>query len=286
MPNIAITTYCNLKCPYCFAQDMFNDKNIKNISIKQFDKILNWILPFIQENHSRIGIIGGEPLLHPEFNILMEKLSYFCYLYKTNSLLFTNGIYLNEQKISIIPDNMRILINYNNLKQNKPDYFQKLNNNLKLLNELNWYNNDKVILGLNLCKEITNYNFFKDIILKYPFKKFRLAVAFPGKNINMNDYYLQMKNYFLDIIDFSINNNLKINMDCRIPYYYFSEKEQEKIFKVCNEKNYKRDCLHPQHEIMPDFTMTTCFAQYKNINCNKYNNFKEYWLQEIQKKNV
>ena len=285
MPNIAITTYCNLKCPYCFTQQMFNEKNIKNITVEQFNKILKWIESWEKNNHSRIGIIGGEPLLHPEFSTLMKYLSDFCYKYNTFSLLFTNGLLLNDTIISHIPDNMKIIINYNDFSiySINNNYDIILNKNLQTLNELNWYNNSRVILGLNLCQEINDYNFFKNIILKYPFKEFRLAVAFPGNNINLNTYYLKMKNKFLDIINFANDNYLKINMDCRIPITYFSKEEQIKIFNVCNKEKYLKDCSHPQHEIMPDFTMTTCFANYKVINCNNFKNFEQYWIQKIEK---
>ena len=37
MPNIVLTEYCNLQCPYCFASQMISDAKLmdknKNISI-------------------------------------------------------------------------------------------------------------------------------------------------------------------------------------------------------------------------------------------------------------
>ena len=63
MANIAITNYCNLKCPYCFADDMIHDDN-KNMSLENYVKILRYL---IQYNETDIGIIGGEPTLHPQF---------------------------------------------------------------------------------------------------------------------------------------------------------------------------------------------------------------------------
>ena len=68
MPNIIITNYCNLKCPYCFASEMLNDPNKKNISESELKRILAWLE---KSPPPSIGLIGGEPTLHPDFaNIL------------------------------------------------------------------------------------------------------------------------------------------------------------------------------------------------------------------------
>ena len=38
MPNIAITNYCNLRCPYCFAED-FTQQEKEEISDEQLINI-------------------------------------------------------------------------------------------------------------------------------------------------------------------------------------------------------------------------------------------------------
>jgi sulfatase maturation enzyme AslB (radical SAM superfamily) len=47
MPNIILTEYCNLKCPYCFANQMIDEsnENNKNITIEQLQFILKWLTP-------------------------------------------------------------------------------------------------------------------------------------------------------------------------------------------------------------------------------------------------
>ena len=277
MPNIAITSYCNLHCPYCFAQQMMNENNINNISLEMFDKILEWIQPYVAETQNRTGIIGGEPTLHPQFEQIMEKISAFCYKNNSKSILFTNGIYLTENLFKFIPDNMRILINYNH-----PDYLTKenqaqLNNNLDFLYSIGWLP-DKVTLGINLCEEINDYNYFKETIKKYNCYKFRMAVTYPVKGQDLNQYYLNMKNKFLEMIQFAIDMNLdKIDMDCKIPINYFNEEEQKLIYQIIPEEKYNESC-HPEYEIFSNFTMSSCFAHYKVINCNRWNNFKEFKL--------
>jgi sulfatase maturation enzyme AslB (radical SAM superfamily) len=43
MSNIAIVNYCNLKCPYCFAEDMIKEENTF-MSLDDYNKLLDFIL--------------------------------------------------------------------------------------------------------------------------------------------------------------------------------------------------------------------------------------------------
>ena len=275
MPNIMINSCCNLNCNYCFSKKIIDNNIQNNISIKEFENILQWLKPyFFTSLHESLGIIGGEPTLHPELIEILNIASSFMKDFNTSVLLFTNGINLQKKILQFIPDNVSILINYNNLKKINQDLYNQLNSNLDLIFSLNWFNNNKVTLGLNLYNEEQDYSFFKDIILKYKIKKFRLAVAAIDTNfINLNSYYLKMKPIFLDIINFSIINGIKeIFMDCRIPISYFSEKEQQKIFQVINKDKYLYKCN-------PGVILTKDFLAYTGCDFNNYLNymsFKDY----------
>mgnify|MGYP003313974964 CR=1 FL=1 len=63
MANIAILNYCNLKCEYCFADDMIQEEST-SIIIEDYQRILEFLSRGPQ---NYVGIIGGEPTLHPEF---------------------------------------------------------------------------------------------------------------------------------------------------------------------------------------------------------------------------
>lgn len=66
MANIMLTDTCNLKRPYCFANEFVNiDKN--EISEQNFKKAVNFILQ--DGSCDAIGLIGGEPILHSRFQI-------------------------------------------------------------------------------------------------------------------------------------------------------------------------------------------------------------------------
>ncbi len=64
MANIMLTDACNLKCPYCFANEFVNkDKN--DITEEAFDEATDFIVG--DGTHTSVGLVGGEPTIHPRF---------------------------------------------------------------------------------------------------------------------------------------------------------------------------------------------------------------------------
>ena len=84
-----ITTSCNMQCLYCY-----NDSGKKNyyMSFLELKKIMD---AFLTNGISSVGISGGEPLLHPEFEKIMEYLvNKDC-----SKVVVTNGL-LAPQKLT------------------------------------------------------------------------------------------------------------------------------------------------------------------------------------------
>ncbi|MBT8489822.1 MAG: radical SAM protein, partial [Deltaproteobacteria bacterium] len=84
MPNILLTNYCNLNCPYCFAGKMMSRKG-NNISVHNFKKAVSYLK---KNREKHVGIIGGEPTLHPRFLDLMTYVIEQGFKVQ----LFTNGV--------------------------------------------------------------------------------------------------------------------------------------------------------------------------------------------------
>lgn len=93
MANIAITNYCNLKCSYCFADDMIHEPN-KNMLIEDYIKILKYLVE--KNNVTYLGIIGGEPTLHPNFIEILCESNQCANRNNIQFTLFTNGIELEQ----------------------------------------------------------------------------------------------------------------------------------------------------------------------------------------------
>ena len=89
---IEINTDCNFRCIHCYVDGETHFTEKKSITVNDFKLAVDKITAF---GIRRLHIIGGEPLIHPDFWIMMEyALPRFEF-----SVLFTNGFLLDEEKI-------------------------------------------------------------------------------------------------------------------------------------------------------------------------------------------
>lgn len=285
MPNIALTTYCNLHCPYCFADTMIQTKDIKNISLEQFQNICNWILkdkPPHMTGH--IGLIGGEPTLHPQFKQLLLLVDDIFTKYNCKGVLFTNAVYL-EQFIPYISSELHILINVNTPSAMTQEQWIKMNKTLDKIYSLGWFNG-KVTVGCNLCMEIDDYSFIWNIVDKYKLQHVRISVTAPTKPEYKNDkdkYYTTMLPKFLNFVKEAKKRNITLGKDCnQIPDCYYDNEQDLKMIKEILVSSNPKDVPHcgPIVDITPDFTASACFGAYEEVDCNLFEHYQdlEYYL--------
>lgn len=288
MPNIAITTYCNLHCPYCFADTMINTEDIKNISLEQFETILNWLK---QNPHdpmaTSIGLIGGEPTLHPKFKQILAIVEQFLSQCPNgHGVLFTNGVYL-EQYLPFIPSKMNILLNLNTPKAMTTEQWNKLNSTLQRLQLYEWLGTYRATIGCNICIEIDDYSFIWDIVDKYNIKHVRVSVTAPTKTVYKKDkdtYYQLLIPKFLAFAKEAEKRGVTLGKDCNfIPYCYYDNIEDLQLIKKVLETPPGRDLTPhcgPIVDITPDFMASSCFGAYDLVDCSQFENFESlnYYL--------
>lgn len=263
MPNIIINTYCNLSCPYCFATTLKNTEKKQDITIEQLNHILDWLRPTMTDK-TRIGIIGGEPTLHPQFEEILNIITNFSNEYGNQYILFTNGIKL-YQYIEHLSEKTILLINYNSPLILTKLQQEELKQSLELLS---FYNYD-FALGCNICNQINDYDFFWKAVLIYGIKYVRISIAAPITLVNKDDYYLNLKSKFLEFIKLSKKYQVILELDCsQIPLKYFNNYEKQIILPYYQ---YIPPCLNPVIDITPDFKATGCFGCYNLIDLNNYN---------------
>lgn len=64
--NISIISSCNNNCEYCFQKEYHKEN--KMLSYEEIDDIIQWGI-----SESRIGILGGEPTLHPDIVKIVRR---------------------------------------------------------------------------------------------------------------------------------------------------------------------------------------------------------------------
>lgn len=153
---IELTDNCNLKCKFCSV----NNKYTNFISIESIKKILNEMSKL---NIMDVYYTGGEPLLHPEFDAIVE----YGYKLGIRQTVLTNGVLINKH-INILNKIMYLCVSLHGseITHNKlvgSNCFSKVLNNIDIAKK---YTNVKInytvfnenqdlnemLFVLNICK--------------------------------------------------------------------------------------------------------------------------------------
>ena len=265
MANISIVNYCNLKCPYCFANDMINNDNY-TISLEELNKILD----FCKKTGEFVGIIGGEPTLHPQFNEILNKFKEYKLFYMNRRVkIFSNGIELEPYLYSDnFYDYFELLININH-----PDCLtnEQYNKTVKTLDKLKEDNAFLKAAGLscNFYPLRNDYDYIWDIIKKYDIKELRVSACAPGGQLKKfigkkEEYYNIVKDIFIKQCELAKKNNIFLTLDCNnVPLCYYTNKELELIKSITMQAH--RICDDPVVDIMFGKKISACFGAYDLI---------------------
>lgn len=271
MPNIAILNECNLRCPYCFADDMIENQKVDVAHESQIMSVDDFIeiLQFVDKSPvvDRIGIIGGEPTLHPDIKQILSETEIFCKKRGCTSTIFTNGIHLDNIIPFISKDLFHVLVNLNSPAITGQENYNKIIDNLSLVyNVFGWQ--DKVSIGLNIFYEMDDYSFFYDVIKKFNVKRVRTSIVAPTYKDHKNDkeaYYKKMKNKALDVYRNIYEAGAIVDLDCnRIPLCYFNPAEV-KLLKEYTNNMYTHFFCAPIIDINPKFEAVRCFGVYDPV---------------------
>lgn len=266
MANISIVNYCNLKCPYCFANDMIVENNY-TITTEELRKILM----FCSKTMEPVGIIGGEPTLHPHFEEVLMCFKEYGLLNNLKLItIFTNGIEL-EQYLDIedFYKHFGILLNINH-----PDIMtnEQYNKTLKTLDKLKQDNAiDKAArIGYNLYPSRTNYQYIWDIVKKYDIKHLRISTVAPGGQFKSykekkDEYYIKMKEIFIEQCKMAKEYNVNLGLDCNnVPFCYYTDEEM-KLINSLSLHNSCKFCENPVVDIVFGHKVSACFGAYDLI---------------------
>ncbi len=290
MANIFLTNSCNLKCPYCFANEFVN-KGSEEITFDNFKKALNFIKT---DPEKRVGLIGGEPLLHPNFpdflNLLIDDKDI------KSIVIYTNGLELDKYIDLIKDDRISILINCNSPKDIGDKLFKKLENNIYLLNE---HKPNSFALGINLYSNDLDYSYVINLVKNLNQHKLRFSTALSNSDkINATNPikdFSEIQPYLFKFLKDCYDNNIIPINDCNAITHCTLNTDEKKLlimiqklskkYKVLSTLNTVSVCL-PIIDILPDLSAVRCFglSNYLKVPINNFKNIKnlkKYFFNKI-----
>jgi len=277
MANIMVNETCNLKCPYCFAEEFVN-KELKEMSLEDFRTALNFVLS--DKDDRQVGIIGGEPLLYSNIDTAMRMA-----LSDSRSehvMIYTNAVELDRLDPEILlAKKFRMLVNCNSPEDMGEKAFEKMCNNLW------WFQNElagegRFRLSVNLYKPDFDYSYIIPLVQTFGFDIIRLSISVPQKGSlgdkSPLDYFRDMKMVAMRFVVDMLRNGVLTGFDCNfLPACILTEEEFDSLMKTkdviygeynrkYSETFWQRAIVCEMHncspviDILPDLKAIRCFG--------------------------
>ena len=265
MANIMLTYRCNLKCPYCFANEFVNHSKY-DISIENFRKALDFLKT---SGNTHIGLIGGEPTIHDKFREILQILADDPSIETVT--IYTNGISMDTCLEFLENKKFSLLINCNSPQDIGERQFVKICENLKCVFQIPnvW---KRVNLGINLYKNELDYTYILDLLTLHNLHRVRMSVTVPnmdeGKKANSLTYLKSRQDHILRFILDCANRDIAPYFDCNIiPQCVWSDDQKQMIESVISKFKLKNTNLRGDHsfcrpviDILPNLTAVRCFG--------------------------
>lgn len=268
MANIFLTRKCNLKCPYCFADEFVNKAN-EEYTLENVRKAIEFIKT---DKDEKIGLIGGEPTLYPYFNEVLSILNNDDDI--SNYVIYTNGLEIDKYIDELTNKKVQILINCNSPKD-IGDRFLKLKDNIILLLERNFTD---FSLGINLYSSSFDYSYIFELLELSQKNNLRFSTSLPNSSKeevpNALQSFLEFKPFLFEFFSDCYERDIVPYNDCNaIPSCILSD--EEKLFlvkmKILADKYKLPSTIITSHmcspviDILPDLNAVRCFGFSKEL---------------------
>ena len=260
--NLMVNNYCNLHCPYCFAQEEMHSKKAMNITIENYKIFLD----FLKKNDmDSVRLIGGEPTLHPDLDkLIQEAIDYQCF---SNIVIFTNLTFSHEIARMLVEKNKDIdillLPNINDLDMLLPNQKEKIIANLDYLSQ-NLSHFDRISINLYIPDQ--DLKKWEEIICRYNLKSIRWTIVAPNheikKDFDFYNYFHQFQPLLLQMAEWRIKYGIEIDSDCaNFPVCCLDGSAISYIYRTQNDMLNKTPyCLNIVGDVSPDLTVRECFV--------------------------
>lgn len=265
MPNIMLTYRCNLHCPYCFANEFVN-KDKTDITIRNFLKAVSFIT---RDGSSHIGLIGGEPTLHPGFREIMELA--IANPKVKGITLFTNGLLLDRFVPQVTNPKVRTLVNCNSPAIIGEEAYARMKRNLDEL-FLRHNMKERLKLGINLYRDDMDYSHIMELLQRYGLDRLRISVAVPDFStigeVDVLEYFKKKKPFLMRFFQDMDSIHVLPHYDCNHPPCCIWTEEEREWLKAYaarypdsngNLAAFDAVCV-PAIDILPNLQAVRCFG--------------------------
>lgn len=256
MSNISLTSVCNRNCPYCFTLSVYSGAGNESghMPLSLFDRVLDYLE---RSNINQVSLLGGEPTLHPEFSLIVDRAldRGFDLLVFSNGLMPRKSIECLEE---IVPEKLTVLLNATDQESLWPEDKKRVEETLERLGP-------RVMLGLNIYSTLVPLERLLQHISDFQLKPaIRLGLAHPclSNAASGNNRYLAPRNYPLvgrNIVSYSsLLNEMGVGLefDCGFVPCMFPDDAFELL--ALSVDNIGTRC-NPILDILPDGSVISCF---------------------------
>lgn len=288
MANIMLTDVCNLNCPYCFANEFVN-KDRNEISEENFEKAVDFIVG--DGSHRSVGLIGGEPTVHPHFRDFMRRLIFDERV--EGIVVFTNGIRMANFWDELCHPKTHLLINCNPPKNIGSENFKQLYDNLNIIIEQKMCR-DRITLGINMYEPDFSYDYILQLLIRYHFHHVRVSITVPNldkdRKADVHSYFEAMKPRMFEFFHALLKNEIIPNFDCnKIPSCLIEPDEIDQFKSYLENSRFIADNIRrsninnvevhcgPVIDIRQDLTAVRCFglSEWTKQDIRNYHGIKE-----------
>lgn len=291
MPNIMLTYRCNLHCSYCFANEFVNKDNT-DITVRNFRKAVDFLT---RNGKAHIGLIGGEPTLHPVFRLLMEML--IADPKVSGITVYTNGLLMDHFVPQLVHPKVGILVNCNSPHIIGEKAFYTMQQSLDML-IFRYYMKDRVHLGINLFSDDMNYSYMMDLLQRYRKHRVRISLTVPDFStcgeVDALSFFRKRKQFLLKFFWDMDSIHVLPYYDCNCPpdcIWTDEEKEWLKAYSARYPENNTKligNALRcsPVIDILPDLRAVRCFgmSDFMKTRIDDYESIRDltsYFMSEI-----
>lgn len=265
MPNIMLTYRCNLKCPYCFANEFVNSSST-DITLENFDKAISFLT---KDGPTRVGLIGGEPTLHGEFDKILTRIIDNPLI--TEATIYTNGILLDKYIKLIVHPNFRVLVNWNSEEDIGKSHFSRIRESVDSL-IFEYHMKDRINLGINLYNPNMEYSYMMDLLKRYSLHRVRISLTVPDfstvQQVDILEYFNSHKKFLLEFFKAMDSISVLPYYDCNKPPYCIWTDDEKRWLEDYVSKYPSRDSnlignksfCYPVVDILPTLQAVRCFG--------------------------